>query len=975
MQSKIDTLIDNITRALEWLRVNKSEQYESRSLDLIEERRRLNKLKRALGEKPAVAAFGESQKGKSYLIGNLLQKEKRPFTVRSGETGEEVNFVASVNPIGNKREATGVVTRFTSFTPGSDRHSQQYPVIIKLLSPAELATILADGYVNDLSDFRTYSMEELKQISSGITARYAAQPVQPAPAITEDEVLDIKQYLATFAQSATTNIRTSGYFEALASVATRIPAADLPEALKYLWHENPVLTALFSRLLGTLGRLAYRREAYASLESVRHYGDNKNTCMSVDCLNELDLTSGQRMMDIMLRQADGSMLKVADVPKCEVSALCAETVYRIDERYLSDVEEYFRAPQAEAGAMQPESARKLGDSVTKDLLREVDLLDFPGARSRLKLMEDFLSNIDEDAGASNSVQMLLRGKVAFLFNSYNENRTINILLLCHDHENPSVSDMYIMINSWVERYVGKTPQARQNTVNQYGGISPLFLVGTKFNIDMMESKQQEENNEQALNQRWEGRFEKVMHRQVLKGSDMQWFGSWTAQGETFKNTYLLRDFKFSDCSSAGNNLYEGYDETAAVPSEQRMRLTPGFYELLRRTFTTNEWVRKFFADPALAWDVAATRNNDGALYIIDNLTRASHSAVPARLESMKAEVGEAAAKVKASLEGFFVDEDADRLLTDNIRKGAAIMREIDFTTNSDNYFFGHLIQALMLSESESLSIVHRLIQSPELVSTTTDWKEYELIRKRCSNFDGCSTPEQKWQRLIDTYYFRDREEAERYLQRRDVDPRMLFSGEFKKKNNSTVIADAIINEWHAKIGGKEFRNIFTANSGFDPAVLSDLIDQIRLASRRSGLADDMEQSIAEYVNIVNVANANENLVADLLASKINAFVADLGASALSAEETANARRIAQTQNLRIFDYIERPRKSEYSEEEMAALFDNLHDNAESMTPSFDAQYYTWLEYMMLSFIAKVEVPDYNREANDQLGKILEGLNL
>lgn len=973
MQEKIDKLIDNITRSLEWLKVNKGEQFESRSLDLIEERRRLGKLKKALGEKPAVAAFGESQKGKSYLIGNLLQKDKRPFTVRSGETGEEVNFVASVNPIGNKREATGVVTRFTSFAPGSNRYSVQYPVIIKLLSPAELATILADGYVNDLSDFRSYSMEELKTIASGIIARYSTQPVQSMPVITVDEVLDIKQYLATFAQSATTNLRTSGYFEAVATVASRIPEADLPEVLKYLWHENPVLTALFSRLLGTLRRLGHRKEVYASLESVRHYGDNKNTCMSVDCLNELDLPQPQRMMDIMLRQSDGSMVKVADVPKCEISALCAETVYRIDERYLSDVEEYFQAPAGEGGAMQPESVRKLGTSVTKDLLREVDLLDFPGARSRLKLMEDFLSNMDEDAGASNSVQMLLRGKVAFLFNSYNENRAINILLLCHDHENPSVSDMYIMINSWVERYVGKTPEARKNTVNQYGGISPLFLVGTKFNIDMMESKQQEENNEQALHQRWEGRFEKVVHRQVIKGSDMQWFGSWVTPGETFKNTYLLRDFKFSDCSSSGNNLYEGYDETAAVPSEQRMRLTPDFYNRLRQTFTGNEWVRKFFADPALAWDVAATRNNDGALYIIDNLTRASHSAVPARLESMRKEIGEAAAKVKASLEGFYVDEDADRLLTDNIRKAAAIMREIDFTTNTDNYFFGHLMQALMMSESESLSIVHRLIQSPELVSTTTDWKEYELIRKRCSNFDGCTTPEQKWQRLIDVYFFRDREDAERYLQRRDVDPRMLFSGEFKKKNNSTAIVDAVLDEWHAKISGGDFRNLFTANSGFDPAVLADLIDNIRLVSRRCGLAEDMEQSIAEYVNIVNVANANENLVADLLASKINTFVADLGASTLSDAEMENARKISQSQNLRIFDYMERERKSEYSEEEMAALFDALHDNTESMTPSFDAQYYTWLEYVMLSFIAKVEVPDYNHEANDQLGKILEEL--
>ncbi|MDE6218278.1 MAG: putative virulence factor, partial [Muribaculaceae bacterium] len=146
MIQDIKSRINSINESLAWLKAYKQEHHETRFLDLMEERRKLNKIATALTEKPSIAAFGESQKGKSYLIGNLLQKDRKPFMVRSGETGEEVDFVMNINPIGDKKEATGVVTRFTSFTENSNRYVPEYPVIVKLFSIADIATILTDSY-------------------------------------------------------------------------------------------------------------------------------------------------------------------------------------------------------------------------------------------------------------------------------------------------------------------------------------------------------------------------------------------------------------------------------------------------------------------------------------------------------------------------------------------------------------------------------------------------------------------------------------------------------------------------------------------------------------------------------------------------------------------------------------------------------------------------------------------------------------
>lgn len=972
MLEKIQSQIKNIDDSLGWLKANKKEQYDARFLDLVEERRRLRKIAGALREKPAIAAFGESQKGKSYLIGNLLQKDKKPFTVRSGADGQEVNFVQSINPIGDKKEATGVVTRFTSFEPGSTRHSEKYPVIVKLFSLANLITILADSYYNDILDNESYNETESAEKADLILKRYASRPELPNPAIIEDDVLEIKDYLAKYANSLTRDLRKSNFFENFAKVARRIPAEELRDVVKYLWHEHPVITTrLFDRLFATLRKLNFSAEVYTSLEDVRHYGDNRNTFMSVDCLNELDLEHPERLTDVYISDGDGNFNRVAGIPKCELCALCAETIYKVDDRYLDGRETYaVEQPFGDNGNIPSDSASKLPPFVEKNLLREMDLLDFPGARNRLKIKAEFLNNQADEDGASNSVQMLLRGKVAFLFNNYNDSRTINILLFCHDNEQPAVTDMYNMVDSWVSKYVGADPGQRRATIDRFGGISPLFVVGTKFNIDMIEKDNAEHNNLTSLNQRWEGRFMKVLYTQIFKGDSVKWFNNWDAPGETFKNTYMLRDFKYSGCTGSGNNIYEGYDENAPAPNESRLRLHASFFKDLRDSFIANESVRKFFTDPALSWDVAATRNNDGALFIIDNLTRASRHAVDARLKQFEEEATASVDKVFDIMSTFHVDDDLDKVLFDNIRKAVTIMRELDFTTNTDNYFFGHLLQALMMTETETLSLVHKLIQSSELVSATNDWKEYELIRKRCAEFRDCADETAKWDRLIKVYFFRDRAEAEKYLERRGVEPAILFSGEFKQRSNSSTIADRIVERWHEKISSSAFRNVFTSDSGFDPAALSDLVEGIKAASRILRLADVMRESIAEYVDIVNVANANESLVADLLASKINWFVTDMGYSRLSEEEKENARRIVAKNSLPAFDYMERERKSVYTEEEISDLFDTMQRNPSEMPPSFNNQYYTWLEYMLVSFIAKLEVPDYDKAANDLLESIL-----
>jgi hypothetical protein len=217
---------------------------------------------------------------------------------------------------------------------------------------------------------------------------------------------------------------------------------------------------------------------------------------------------------------------------------------------------------------------------------------------------------------------------------------------------------------------------------------------------------------------------------------------------------------------------------------------------------------------------------------------------------------------------------------------------------------------------------------------------------------------------------RTREEAEEYLASRGIDHQMLFAGTFKKKLNSTVIADRVFELWHNKIKSVEFMNQILSGQRFDSVVMSTLLDDIIQTSNALHLNDVMGEAIAEYVNVINIYTINESLIADILSSTINAFVIDIGYSRLVVDDIKEARKVAEQYMLPVFDYIDKDHKSHFDEDELTALFNELTDNPKALTTAFEDNYYTWLEYMFVSFIAHLDVPEFDHAANEALSEII-----
>jgi hypothetical protein len=962
MNSDIQNQIENINRAIAWVKKNRPNEYENKFLELVEERRKLRLIADAAENNPAIAAYGVSQVGKSYLVNSMLQKNGERFMLKAN--GKSYNFIEEMNPKTKNTEATGVVTRFTSFSNNANFYSEDYPILMRCLSVSDIILILCEGYYNDVRDYTTSSETEISSLSEALYEKYKNLPSNPLSPIQPDDVLTIQAYFVQHINNAQVFLHTS-FFKAISLVADRIPSNDWLEVFSTLWNKNPYQTKLFTKLTSTLAKFNYAKYVYLTPDALLHNGINENTVMSVQCLNQLFSESPEYFTDVYLRNGE-TYTKLQHLTKSEVCAVCAEVMVKVDTEYLDNEGEYYYESMGSDVSNELKKFRKsLTDGkVDRAVLKSNDILDFPGSRSRTK---ETLETLSSGLLLTN---VYLRGKVAFLFNMYNESRKINILLYCHHGEKNEVADIPILLKNWIMNNVGETMEKRRKTIESTANISPLFYIGTKFNIDMELSTEDIANSDNALRERWNARFNKVLYKECfnvegnMDAEKRKIFMNWTRPDEYFKNSYILRDFKYS--GPLASKLYDNENTSSA-----RMTISEDYYRRMRNTYIENDNVRMFFADPALSWDVCASLNNDGALYIIDNLLKIAKTMQEAREIQFKDVCAQSIKRVYNSIKDYYISDDTTEILKVNIRKANSIFRELEFTCQSQPEYLGHLLKALQLTESESYKRVHHLI--PTLTSKVTgdeEIKDYELIRKRCGGFEDCKNEDDIWNKIIECYHFADREEAEEYLINRGVEIQKLIARNHLSRKNSAIITHDLVRLWQSNIQNVQFMSRYSGKGLMDEIIMTNLVACLIDTANAIHLSTHIENEIADYVDVISVSNINEDLVADMVATKISDFVMDFGFSYLKAEAVATSKRVAKDQHLPCFDWIERERKENFAEDEMTSMMDDILSSYDRYTPAYEAQYNKWLEYMYIAFISNIQVPNYDVEANNKLKEIL-----
>nr|WP_321440630.1 virulence factor SrfC family protein [uncultured Hyphomonas sp.] len=530
---------------------------------LVEKLRRVRNLSRKLGQvsgRPmSVGFFGLSQAGKSYLISALSAGENgRLETVYDGQ---RLDFIDHVNPPGKGKEATGLVTRFTRRSkPGPDG----YPIEMKLFSEVDLVKILGNSFLNDFDKEKVEHNLDPGRLHDLLNTLESRAQHGPTDSLTEDDIIDLWDYFQ-LRYTKTSDALKGEYWPRAVRLAPRLSLADRAELYAVLWGEVEAMTDAFNKCRSALESLAYAPTIYAPLSAiVTKTPDGKfsqaDSIMNVDILGRLG--GAEDDLIEVLPFVDDRTLAPARVSRALLAALTVELVFPLVE-----------------------------EPVTRGI-EEVDLLDFPGYRGRLSVEKK------EDASGLNSTgdgpliaDLLLRGKVAYLFERYTEHQEMNVLIVCTPSNKQSdVTEVGPVLSDWIDRTQGATPEIRAQR-------SPgLVWAITMFDIRVQSSLG---DSEDLLRIAWgDGGLMKMTL--LERFGRYSWLNNWS-KGQPFNNIFLVRKPRLPGTFMR----IEGGDEKG-VQGEYSAQ-----FDLMKKTFVADPTVSKHFSNAAEAWDAMAKLNDGG----------------------------------------------------------------------------------------------------------------------------------------------------------------------------------------------------------------------------------------------------------------------------------------------------------------------------------------------------------------------------
>lgn len=500
-----------------------------------------------------VGFFGLSQAGKSYLISALAAGKNGKLQTRFGN--ETLDFIEHINPVGGGKEATGLVTRFSrEAVPGTD---PAFPVELKLFSEIEIAKILANAWFKDFDlEQIDYDIDEarIQRILKTVEGRESSADVE---GVSADDVVSLWDYLNDNFKGSVKKLQHL-YWPIALRLAPRLSISQRAELFSILWGEQPALTRVYEKLAGALQKLGHCATVFAPLSALvkpdgpDHYSQT-DSIMNVDILGRLD-TSADLPIDVRPLQ-NGELRTSASISVAQLAALTTEMTFCLINQ-------------------------------TQDpIVEAIDVLDFPGYRGRMKLR-----NLDTADGDNMVSQLLLRGKVAYLFERYTDCQEMNALVVCTASDKQSdVPDVGPVLTRWIEKTQGIDSQER----SKRAGIGLIWAI-TMLDKRISGALSTPTN---MLDASWEGMIKLTM---LERFGTFSWMSDW--DGKPFQNTHLVRkprmETPFIELDASGDELHI---KERSLPTLQA----------LGDSFSANTLVNRHIHAPVNAWDELLKINEGG----------------------------------------------------------------------------------------------------------------------------------------------------------------------------------------------------------------------------------------------------------------------------------------------------------------------------------------------------------------------------
>lgn len=940
MKQKINTQLEIIEKSLKWVKKTESmsgAKGREAYYNLVTHRWKLNNKKKALESNPAAAMYGESQAGKSYLVGSLLSEGGAPFKIFDGDNNQ-YDFKLDINPRGNEIESTSVVTRF------STKHktiNKDYPVVAKMLSPTDIIIILCEAYYNNLQATKTTPFEVLKDKVEFFENEYKDKEVCQKWIVEDNVMFDIKYYFSqNFSATVYHNIEDAGFFEKVPSIITKVPYQEWKDVFSLLWNSNKQITKLFNDLINKYKEINFVDTMYLPIDAVLR---EKGTILDVSRLDELygsfkgDEPNYTSETKVLYRNNEGKETSTI-FSKPYLCALAAEIIFILPEGIIQN----------------------------KQFLEKTDLLDFPGIRRFENTNEE---NITNEA----LTKLLRRGRVDYLFNKYSNSEQINVLLFCQKHSQSGQSVMPNKLNNWINKMIGDSPEEREL---YQSSISPLFVISTWFNKDLeYDFNTDKPNNRNSLDARWNQRFVKVLEDEIFKIDTFNWLNNWTTSQPNFQNIFLLRDFDQS--SETNSQIYKGYNHSKIENEEIIPENYPGFRKDLRQSFIEYDFVQQHFENPGNSWDRAVSINQDGSELIIEQLTIAANSINGARYEKSTNELKSISESTLSELKKYYHDSDSDALLQRAKSTAGNIQVSLDIAFGRDPYFFGSMMKEFMLNESDVYDLYLEQIRDIER-RDLVDMDKYSAIRMAVSELNANDSFDANVERLRIHYEKPSNEECQQDFEEKGIDLNELFYGNHQRVMNfSDVLAKALEKYWFEQYMLENQENLAEI---FSESGLQDIQDMLQRLFEKLKITELIASKIRRYVGYHNIEDAYE-MIADISAEIVNKFINTVGIEYFS-ESDFDDLKIANEKNKLglVLDHDELQFKENTRSEaaELITQMGNLDEILNKNPLPSDAKrlpnyrsYIIWRDFMKVGFVFLNDIPNYDVQANNKLKVIID----
>ena len=909
LKQNIKENIDKLYKSIKWVEGNL--KYEEKHNLLLKLKNSLNtftKVFNNIDSKPVIAIFGGSQVGKSYLIKNLLSSQGQPFSIKNN--GTEYDFLKDINPPGVGAESTGVVTRFTVT---NEIRFPDFPIKVKLLSPKDILIITLDSFFLDLKKI-TYFIN-CKDLDTHISKYESNYLGERQSLLSEFDVLEIKEYFESHLSKHTIlfeGLNETRFFERIGKIINGFEWKEWNSIFYFLWNKNEHLSSLFQKLVSALNLLNFVPVGYLSFNDVLRGGGE---ILDVKRLKEIYNSEKSTILKIDNGEEININLSL-------ITALTAELVFSISNELVE----------------------------SKEFLKNSDLLDFPGARSRLAIEADEI-NLDIIP------DMLLRGKVSYLFNKYSDDFNINNLLFCTNDKQLDVNEIPSLLFNWIVKNVGDNSQERDNSLKNTN-VPPLFVIFTFFNNQLKYDTTNDfeyASSTQNLDYKWETRFNRFFENEIVSQTK-DWHINWTKEQENFSNFYLLRDFKYSTDSFSG---FEDAGYEIAIKNERLQ-----FLDKLKASFLNFSFVKKHFKDPLSSWNVASNINADGSELIIKNLTQVSTNFTKTNHYINK--INNLIIELKNEMNLHLHSDDLSLLRLNSMKN----VNEIQFSFISilakDIDAFNKFINHISLHPIE----LYNLLQENMVVNVNEynieNLNQVNILFSTYPELNNVNSCEEVIEILKRNLWLSSNAEVETFLANRGIKKEQLFS-EIVTQTKAQFYTALVLEYWRTKLSSQANLHYFIDN-GLSQNSISFLSEHFSNILNKRGLKDKLERILNDIVSETGINHGVEEFLAETFSILINGIASNFDINYFTKEELIEIDNM-ETNN---FKYYNKVIKS--GPNVIQNLFENTTAECFSVNSIVLDKYNKWIEFFRISLLVNCGFVNYDEEANNQLKELIETFN-